>query len=371
MSVRGFALRAAATLVLLIPAACATAPREPARPGLPSIPSHAIIPQRPTVQPAPPPAPIVSPAALPGWASEDHLAALKAYRAGCRAANEPAAARTCQAAHALAAPDAAAARAFFEHEFTVETVGENGLLTGYFAPEYEARMAPDEIFSAPVRPRPPELKRGPDGRFEPWLERAEIERSEGPALAFMRPEDLFFMQIQGSGYLDFPDGRRLRAAYAADNGRPFVGIALTLTRSGALPAGATSGERIRAWLAEHRGPEAQAVTDTDPRYIFFALGEDDGGQPAGAAGVPLPPGRSGAVDPRFHAWGDLLWIASDGGDLDGARPGYHRLVLALDRGGAIQGPARLDLYLGRGPQAGLEAGRIKQPLRLYRLKPRD
>ncbi|MCA6267383.1 MAG: transglycosylase, partial [Phenylobacterium sp.] len=51
-------------------------------------------------------------------------------------------------------------------------------------------------------------------------------------------------------------------------------------------------------------------------------------------------------------------------------PTYQRLVTALDTGGAIRGPIRADLYLGQGPEAGLEAGRIRHVLRLYRLVPR-
>lgn len=118
------------------------------------------------------------------------------------------------------------------------------------------------------------------------IEAAPREALEAGALAWMRAEDLFFMQIQGSGYLTFEDGSRARAAYAADNGRPFTGIARPMTEQGLLPANGTSGEAIRAWLAAHRGPEARAVMALNPRYIFFAMDPDDGGHPNGAAGIP-------------------------------------------------------------------------------------
>jgi membrane-bound lytic murein transglycosylase A len=45
--------------------------------------------------------------------------------------------------------------------------------------------------------------------------------------------------------------------------------------------------------------------------------------------------------------------------------------VALDTGGAIKGQARADLYLGRGAAAGLEAGRVRHALTLYRLVPRS
>ena len=317
----------------------------------------------------PPPARALAVVDLPGWADEDHLAALVAFQRGCGLDPEPDFASACAAGRALKSPDELTAKRFFETRFRAELVGEDGVLTGYFAPEYEARAEPDEIFSAAVRPPPPELMRGPDGRFAPWLTRAEIEATPGPALAFMRPEDLFFLQIQGSGYLSFPDGRRLRAVYAADNGQPFVGIAAPLAARGSLAPARTSGEAIRAWLADHRGPEAEAITDQDPRYVFFTLDEDTASEPTGSAGVPLTPGRSGAVDPAYHGWGEALWVDASAPSLRAAAARYQRLVMALDSGGAIRGPVRVDLYLGRGQAAGVEAGRIKHRLTLWRLAP--
>lgn len=346
----------------LLLSACATTPSPPPR--------HPITHATPRPAVGPPPEHRATPAlpltALAGWSGEDHAAAFAAYRATCQTTRlDP---DDCAAARKAGALDDRDAQRFFEDRFSAEPVGETGLLTGYFAPEYEAREQPDEIFSAPVRPRPDDLKRGPDGKFPPYLTRAEIEARPGPALAFMRPEDLFFLQIQGSGYLAFPDGHRMRAAYAADNGQPFRGVAAPLADQHKLKPNETSGDRIRQWLADHRGDEARAITDLDPRYVFFALEPDDGGQPKGSAGAPLPAGRAVAVDHHAHQLGELLWIQSEPGTFDSSP--YRRLVVALDEGGAIKGPARADLYTGRGEAAGREAGRIKQPLTLYRLVPK-
>lgn len=344
---------------LLLLAACATAPKPPG-PG-----------PRPHT---PPPAAAVSPAALPGWNEEDHLAALEAYRAGCGADRDPAHRGACEAARQLPGADEAMAKRFFEARFRAVPVGGGpDLLTAYFAPEYEARREPDEIFSAAVKAKPSGLTRGADGRFPAWRTRREIELEgedpASPALAWMRPEELFFLQIQGSGYLSFPDGRTARAAYAADNGQPFAGIARPMVERGLLPANGTSGEAIRAWLADHRGREAQAITDLNPRYVFFALEPDDNGQPRGAANIALPAGRAIAVDPAYHAYGELYFIDAEGGQLSGAAASYRRLAVALDTGGAIRGAVRADLYLGRGQAAGAEAGRVKHPLRMWKLEP--
>lgn len=272
------------------------------------------------------------------------------------------------------------ARTFFETAFVAERYAGEGVLTAYFAPVYPARRQPDAEFSAPVRAKPDDLVVAdggivlrvlPDGTAEPYPERAVIEALPPTgALAWMRPEELFFLQVQGSGVLVYEEGRRTKVLYAAHNGRPFVGIANPMRDRGLLARDNTSGDAIRNWLAAHRGPEADAIMQLNPRFAFFSLAPDDGKPPVGAANVPLPAGRAVAVDPALHDMGELLWIDGEAPLLAGAFPTYRRLVTALDTGGAIKGEVRADLYLGEGAQAGAEAGRVRHTLRLYRLVPR-
>lgn len=316
--------------------------------------------------------------ALPGWAEEDHAAALEALRGTCPAARDDRLLNLCsELSHARIADP----RAWLETRLVARPIVGEGLLTGYYAPEYEARSAPDPVFSAPLRARPADLiavsaqevrRRTADGET-PYPDRTAIESQSlrpGEALAWMRPEELFFLQIQGSGGLRFADGSRRRAVFAAHNGRPFVGIARPMRERGLLADNQTSAANIQAWLAAHRGAEAEALMRENPRYVFFKLEADDGGQPVGAANIRLPAGRAVAVDPAHHGYGTLLWVDADAGALAGAFPRYRRLVGALDTGGAIKGAVRADLYLGRGAAAGVEAGRIRHALRLHRIEPR-
>jgi len=326
---------------------------------------------------------------LPGWKAEDPIAALNGLMIGCRVTKDTDLKAICARAQSLNGADARSVRAFFEDNFRVEPIRGAGLLTGYYSPEYQARQTPDAEFSAPLRARPDDLLildlagldedpaakrqigRIEQGRFEPYPDRSEIERTGlGKPLLWMRPEDLFFLQIQGSGSALLPDGQRYRLIYEASNGRPFVGIAKTLREQGLLPDNGTSAEAIRQWLAANRGTKADQVMQTNPRYVYFSLGPDDGSEPVGAAGIVLMAGRAVAIDPIQHRYGDLLWIDAGAPVLTGSFPLYQRLVSALDTGGAIKGEVRADLYLGRGDGPGLEAGRIRHNLTLYRLRPR-
>lgn len=325
---------------------------------------------------------------LPGWDAEDHAGALQAFAAGCGVSKDADLRAVCDRARALGVVDEPSARLFLEANFRAERVGDQGLLTAYFAPRYEARDSRDGAFTAPVRARPADLVvldlglfdpaltgrklsgRVVDGRVTPYPDRADIEATRPDhVLAWMKPEELFFLQIQGSGVLNLPDGRRMKAVFSASNGKPFVPIARILRDRGVLADNNTSGDAVMAWLAEHRGSEADEVMRRNPRYVFFNLEPDDGREPAGTAGISLIPGRALAVDPTQHAMGGLYWIDASAPALSGAFPVYRRLAMALDTGGAIKGAVRADLYAGSGPGAGREAGRVRHVLTLYRLTP--
>jgi membrane-bound lytic murein transglycosylase A len=305
---------------------------------------------------------------LPGWAVEDHLAALHAFIASCPAQKRPAFVQVCARAEALSQPDDLSARRFFEDNFKPEPSPASGLLTGYFTPVYDARAQSEGDFTAPVRPRPADLST--HAASAAYADRNVIERRPATdAIAWMRPEDLFFLQIQGSGVLVFPGGARWRAVFDGANGAPFLGIAAPLRQRGLLLDNDTSAQSIHDWLVRNRGPLAESVMDLDKRYVFFRLEPDDGQTPAGAAGVRLVPGRDLAVDPTKHILGDIFWVDAQAPSLTGAFPTYRRLAVALDTGSAIKGEVRADLYFGEGADAGLEAGRVKHELRLYRLDP--
>jgi len=355
---------------------CSTAPpplpmRQP-----PSLPASSINPPPPGREPAPAPVTTieVSPEfrALPGWEQEDHLAGFQAYAAACLEGGDGVAARVCRQARRSPARDSQEARRFFETHFTVEYLPGVGVLTGYFMPVFPARRFRDAEFNAPVRPKPGDLGRAPPGgaSSQTYPDRAWIDKQPAAdALSWMRPEDLFFMQIQGSGVLAYPDGGRQRAIYDGSNGAPFQGIATPMQKRGLISPQEMSADGVKAWLAAHRGSMADEIMRLDRRYVFFRLQPDDGADPMGASGRRLPAGRALAIDPAVYSLGDLFWIDATTPMFAGSRPVYRRLALALDTGGAIKGPARADLYLGRGADAGAEAGRIRHDLRLYRLSP--
>jgi membrane-bound lytic murein transglycosylase A len=173
---------------------------------------------------------------------------------------------------------------------------------------------------------------------------------------------LFFLQIQGSGRVQMPDGQTLYIGYADQNGHPYVAIGNKLIEIGALKADEVNLQSIRVWLAAH--PDgAEAVLNSNPSYVFFAVRDAQLPGPLGALNVPLLPERAVAVDPAFVPLGAPVWLDTE---LPGSesKP-YRRLTFAQDTGGAIKGAARADLFFGYGAEAERLAGQMKQRGRMY------
>jgi len=336
-------------------------------------------------------------AALPGWAANAASGALPAFLAACARVREGAAlAAACARAREVPQDDDVAARGFFASTFTPYALSSSegetrGLITGYYEPVLAGRRARSARFHTPVFGVPsdmivvdlaslyPDLKhRRLRGRIEgrrlvPYYSRAEIEdaneRFEAPVLAWVaNPVALFFLQIQGSGQIEFDDGSRLRLGYADQNGHPYRSLGRYLVERGEMPLDQASMQGIQAW-AEAHPDKLRAALDANPSYVFFRVLPDLPAQdgPIGALGVPLRAGASLAVDRRFIPLGAPVYLATTE---PLSEVPLERLTVALDTGGAIRGPLRGDFYWGSGPDAGAMAGRMRQQGRLWLLWPR-
>lgn len=297
-----------------------------------------------------------------------------------------------------ATPDGAAA--FFTQAFDAYRVlrpGEGsalrrtGFLTGYFEPELTGSLTPSATFPTPVLARPDDLvslspgetlpglgpgfraaRRTPDG-FAPYPDRAAIEDGAlgdraRPILYLRDAVDLFVLQVQGSGRVRLTDGSAVRVLYDGRNGQPYTSIAKGIVSEGHLPLEGLTLARWTSWLRAN--PEAaRRLMRANASYIFFRLAEvaDPRLGPPGAAGVPLVPGRSLAVDASLWRYGLPFWLE---GALPGS-PGPGRLVVAADTGSAIVGPARGDLYLGTGEAAGVAAGNLRDAVGFVVLLPKS
>lgn len=345
--------------------------------------------------------------ALDGWSADDHAAALAAFRRSCEAlgqAREPLRpgiipsgrlAAVCRAALAEPSLGRADARRFFETRFAPFRVDDasGGFLTGYYEPEVAGSATPTTRFPTPLLARPADLvtlkpgetRPGLDpslsaGRFEgaafnPYPDRAAIEEGAlGPLavpLAYVDAVDAFMAQVQGSLRVSFADGSVRRLAYAGRNGRPYRSIGKALVAELDVAPAAMTADRLVAWLRANPD-EAKRVMRLNPSYVFFRIADelDAAKGPLGAASVQLVAGRSIAVDRNLWPYGLPFFVETTLPEPSGAVLPVARLVVAHDTGSAILGPARADLFLGSGAEAGLRAGLVRQPVRFTVLLPK-
>ncbi|MFO1060208.1 MAG: murein transglycosylase A [Dongiaceae bacterium] len=387
------ALAGLAAIVLSL-AACAPPAKKPATPA-------AVLELRP-----------VEFAALPGWQADHPAEALPALARSCarfaklspgRSVGPAALAGTiadwkpaCDALAAVPAGDDAAARAYLEAwfaPFSVFAAGSDGIgtFTGYYESELKGSRTPDPAYPTPLYGIPDDMITVELGDFradykgqsvvgrvdghklKPYWSRADITKGalagRGQELLWVQsPVELYFLQVQGSGRVELPDGSTMRVGYASQNGQPLTLVGRTLVEMGAIPRKEVSMQTIRAWLNAHPD-QAQQVIDKDRSYVFFRVIEGDG--PIGSQGVALTAGRSLAIDPAYLPLGVPLWLDTTwpNGTKQAGQP-LQRLVVAQDTGGAIKGVVRGDVYWGTGEPALAVAGFMNQSGRYYMLLPR-
>ena len=345
---------------------------------------------------------------LPGWAEDDHVAALAAFRQACEAAPKggspkarDALAQICAKAKGLASGEAAKpakARDFFEAHFEPARVVHDrpdGLLTGYYEPELTGSLMPDAKHKVPVLGRPEDLvdvvpateraKANAEGRLasmrktatglEPYFTRAEITAGalagRGLELLYLEnPVDAYLMHVQGSGTIRLTDGRRVRIGYAGKNGYPYTSAGTVLIRMGVIKREALTMQSMRDWLLAHPR-QAKDVLNENKSYIFFEPKPEADGKsgPLGGHGTPLTPRRSLAIDPSFHTLGAPVFVASETLRDDQGKL-FRHLMIAQDVGSAIHGPERGDIFWGTGALAEAIAGRTKDRGHIFTLLPR-
>jgi membrane-bound lytic murein transglycosylase A len=332
---------------------------------------------------------------LPDWQALDLVPSWAAFLQSCRAAKaRPQLQAVCARAGQLAGDDGAALRAFYEEWFVPYRVfnpdgSDQGMITGYYEPKlhgsrtrtdrfrYPLYAAPDDLLLIDLGEVYPQLKdmrlrgRLQGKRVVPYYNRADIEGGNGSLQGrelfwVENAVELFFLQIQGSGRIELPDGSLVKVGYADQNGHPYVSVGRKLVEAGELKLEEASMQGIKVW-AEQNPDKAGTFLAQNPSYVFFR--ELPGGltAPLGALGVPLTEEYSLAVDPRTVPLGLPVFLATTYPN-DSAP--LNRLMLAQDTGGAIKGAVRADFFWGFGERAATQAGRMKQAGKMWVLFPK-
>lgn len=332
---------------------------------------------------------------LPDWQALNIAPAWPAFMQSCNVLKfRPHWQDACARALQIDPNDSAAQHVFFQEWFVPYQVynpdgTDQGMITGYYEPllkgsrvktarfRYPLYGVPEDLLEIDLGDAYPQLKglrlrgRLEGRRVVPYYSRAQIDAGapalQGHALFWVdNPVELFFLQIQGSGRIELPDGSIVKVGYADQNGLPYSSVGRKLVEMGAFKLEDASMQRIKDW-AEQNPAKVSALLEQDASYVFFRILPNTLDAPLGALGVPLTNEYSLAVDPHTIPLGAPVFLSTT--QPNSTTP-LNRLMLAQDTGGAIRGAVRADFFWGFGENAAAQAGRMKQQGRLWVLFPK-
>ncbi|MDC3090967.1 MltA domain-containing protein [Rickettsiales bacterium] len=238
--------------------------------------------------------------------------------------------------------------------FPITRQTKTGILTGYYEPEIDISEKQTNKYKYPI------LKKSHNLNYE----RKEIMKKYSKVNVLYWADnkiDLFFLHVQGSGIGVLPNGKRVKLAYAGNNGFMYTSIGKVLIKKKAIKKEDISLKSIKVWL-EKNPNEVDNIFNYNKRFIFFTENHDLNNYPKGAMNTELIPKISIAIDNSIYPYGLPFLLKLN-------KREYIKLVLAHDTGSAIKGYNRADLFIGRGEESGEIAGNLKEFLELYVLVP--
>ena len=196
-----------------------------------------------------------------------------------------------------------------------------------------------------------------------------VLRGLGLEVAWLKDNiERFFLHIQGSGILEFPDGSRQGVSYQGSNQYSYTGIGKLMIQDGVIDISEGSMQGIKKYFIDNPQDISKYLYQ-NKRYIFFTL-SDEG--PRGSGGGELVGGRSIATDKSIYPAGGLAFIRvkqpvlDENNEIVRWQP-ISRFVVDQDTGSAIRGPGRADLFFGTGQKAGAKAGHYYERGEVYYL----
>lgn len=243
----------------------------------------------------------------------------------------------------------------------------NVLFTGYYSPVVDVSKTPTGKYRYPIYRRPRDWE-------GPFPTRREIEQDGvldtlDLVVAWADNKlDIYLMQIQGSGYVRYPNGEISYFSYDGTNQHPYRSMEKFLRSwEGPTPILYTLTGIQRFF---RQNPQlVDTVLFQNPSYTFF---KPSTGKPHGAGSVTLTPEMSIAVDRRYIPLGSCLLAAVPVYDPALKRVTGHeyRLLFAQDVGGVIKGPGHVDLYMGAGDGAQKKTESLRHYGQLYLILPK-
>lgn len=242
----------------------------------------------------------------------------------------------------------------------------NVKFTGYYTPELKVSKKKTSRFKYPIYAFPEDWEGQLPTREQ--IDGEGILDNKAEILAYAeRLEDIYYMQLQGSGMVRYRNGTRSYFGYAGSNKHPYSSIGKHIKDNEAIRLKNISVKGIKRYLKD-RPDMVEPILFTNPSYIFF---EESKTMPLGAGHVPLTADYSIAVDKRHIPLGSCLLAALPVLDEEGYFSHHeYKFLVAQDVGGAIRGNGHVDVYCGIGEEGQRKAMALHHYGQLWLLLPK-
>lgn len=240
---------------------------------------------------------------------------------------------------------------FFENYFIPYLVYDNlkktefGTFTGYYLPEINISFKQNSKFQYPLYSKPNNLN----------YTRGQIDAGilKYQNLELLYTDDLvelFFLQIQGSGYGRIEGSDELISiGFNGKNNYEYTSLGSYLIKQKLLPPAESNAIGIKNFLKTQNTNTLKNLMQNNKSYVFFKIIEDD--TIIGSHGVSLNSLVSLAVDTSILPLGFPIWLETEITTRSKENIEFKKLMISQDTGSAIKGAVRGDIFFGSGSEA--------------------
>lgn len=245
----------------------------------------------------------------------------------------------------------------FLKRFRWVKIDEGIAYSGYYEPVVSASRTRKPGYEHPIYAPPPDLakyKARHGGKYHTRraIDGQKVLQGRGLELAWAAdPVDVFFLEIQGSGRLQYDDGTQVYVNYAAQNGHKYKSSGKIMREKSLLKEGHIFEQR--QWFKDnpHRVNE---ILHDNPSYVFFKFGHRG---PTGAMGYVVDDWLSLATDRKFIPLGSVVAYGVNIPDQEKGTVPLRGIGFAQDVGGAIK-RNRIDIFCGGSPRSNYVASHL-------------
>ncbi|MGB3915798.1 MAG: MltA domain-containing protein [Thiothrix litoralis] len=235
-----------------------------------------------------------------------------------------------------------------EKQFSLQALGNTTAKRpvqygGYYTPMLEVSATPTDTYQYPIYDKPasgllPSRRTIMQGALH----------GKGLEIAWTNdPVGYYFMQVQGSGLIRYPDGHTQLLGFAGKNSYPYASIGRYMQQKGYLRTNNLSNTAVSEWL-KLNPDKLDEVLNASQSFVFFHPVSD---VVRSSSGLPVVAGHTVSVDTSLIPLGSILLAELALRDNNGKIVQHEwRLLLATDRRSDDRGVTRIGIYTGEGDE---------------------